>query len=117
MGACCLTPSHGPPTSLFAGALRGGHLSLPTKKSAFLEALLSVLGEVEAALEGLSCEAWERELALALAGEMDESPNASLAKELRSVMADLGAAKPVESGDVADDLAAKRAERRRAQGS
>jgi len=48
---------------------------------------------------------------------MDESPNASLHKELRQLMQDLGASKPVEAGDVADELAAKRAERRRAQGS
>lgn len=78
---------------------------------------MSVLAEVEMALEGLSCEGWQRELALSLATGMDDSPNASLAKELRSVMAELGAEKSVESGDVADDLAAKRAERRRASGS
>ena len=74
---------------------------------------MSVLGAVEVALEGVSCEAWERETALALAAAMDESPNASLAKELRQLMSDLGSVKPVEKGDVADDLAAKREERRR----
>ena len=78
---------------------------------------MSVLGTVTEALEGLSCEAWERATALALAKALDESPNASLAKELRQLMSDLGAAKPVESGDVADELAAKRAARRRASGS
>ena len=78
---------------------------------------MSVLSAVTSALESLSCEAWERETALALAGQMDESPNASLAKELRQLMADLGSVKPVEAGDVADELAAKRAARRRASGS
>ena len=78
---------------------------------------MSVLAAVTDALGGLSCEAWERATALALAEAMDESPNASLAKELRQLMADLGAAKPVEAGDVADELAAKRAARRRASGS
>lgn len=78
---------------------------------------MSVLKEVRAALRGVKCTPWERELAVSLAREMDESPNASLAKELRSVMGELAKAKPVEKGDVADDLAAKRAERRRASGS
>lgn len=74
---------------------------------------MSVLSAITAELDGLSCRAWERESALALAEAMDESPNASLHKELRQLMQDLGASKPVESGDVADDLAAKREERRR----
>lgn len=78
---------------------------------------MSVLSAITAELEGLVCKEWERESALALAGQMDESPNASLHKELRALMQDLGASKPVESGDVADELAAKRAERRRAAGS
>ena len=78
---------------------------------------MSVLGEVSAALEGVPCEGWQRELALALATGMDDSPNASLAKELKALMGELGAERPAEVGDVADELAAKRAERRRAAGS
>lgn len=78
---------------------------------------MTVHSEVAAALEDVKCEGWQRELVLSLATGMDDSPNASLAKELRSLMAELGASAPVESGDVADDLAAKRAERRRAAGS
>ena len=78
---------------------------------------MSVLSAVTEELEGVLCRDWERETALALAEQMDESPNASLSKELRQLMADLGASKPVEAGDVADELAAKRAERRRAAGS
>ena len=67
---------------------------------------MSVLAAVTAELEGVACKPWELASALALAEAMDESPNASLHKELRQLMQDLGAVKPVESGDVADDLAA-----------
>lgn len=78
---------------------------------------MSVLSAITSELSGVECSDWERETALALAGQMDESPNASLSKELRQLMQDLGASKPVESGDVADELAAKRAERRRSASS
>ncbi len=74
---------------------------------------MSVLSAIAAELAGVDCRDWERETALALAAQMDEAPNASLSKELRLLMAELGADRPVESGDVADDLAAKREERRR----
>lgn len=74
---------------------------------------MSVHSEVAAALEDVVCEGWQRELVLSLASGMDESPNASLAKELRSLMAELGAESKQEVGDVSDDLAAKREERRR----
>ena len=76
-----------------------------------------MLSEVELALSGVVCEGWQRELALSLAEGMDASPNASLAKELKALMGELGAGSAVEKGDVADELAAKRAERRRAAGS
>ena len=79
---------------------------------------MSVLEAVSAVLEGVECEGWERESALALARQMDESPNAALHKELRSLMKDLGSSVPSdEVGDVADELAAKRAARRRAAGA
>jgi len=78
---------------------------------------VSVLSEVTKTLEGLSCEGWQRELALSLATGMDDAPNASLAKELKALMGELGAAKPERKGDVADELAAKRESRRRASGS
>ena len=78
---------------------------------------MSVLVAVTAELEGVECKPWELASALALAEQMDASPNASLHKELRQLMQELVSSKPVESGDVADDLAAKRAERRRASGS
>lgn len=74
---------------------------------------MSVLDAVTAELEGVVCRPWELASALALAEQMDESPNASLHKELRQLMQELVSSKPVESGDVADDLAAKREERRR----
>lgn len=75
---------------------------------------MSVLSEVKSALVGVECPGWQRELALSLASGMDESPNASLAKELKALMSELGAERPAEVGDVADELAARRAERRAA---
>lgn len=38
---------------------------------------------------------WQVEMALALAGEVDEKGTAAAAKELRSLLSDLGAAAPV----------------------
>ena len=78
---------------------------------------MSVFREVSAALEGLACEGWQRELALSLAEGMDSAPNASLAKELRVLMGELGAEQLVEESDPADELAAKREARRRASGA
>lgn len=80
---------------------------------------MSVLVSVEEALEGLTVEAWKRALVLSLAEAMDKQPNASIAKELRLVMDDLGVSPAEQTGDAADDLAAKRAARRssRAVGS
>lgn len=76
---------------------------------------MGVLDEVKAELVGLSVPGWKRETAYALASAMDESPNASTAKELRALMSEVGA-KPAATGDVSDDLAAKRAARRSAAG-
>jgi hypothetical protein len=76
---------------------------------------VSVQSSVTAELEGRSVPGWKRELLLTLAEAMDTSPNASIAKELRSLMDDVGA-KPAAVGDVSDDLAAKRAARRSAAG-
>lgn len=78
---------------------------------------MSVFSEVSKELKALECAGWQRELALSLAKGMDDAPNASLAKELRFLMDELGSERNVETGDVADELAAKRAERRRASGS
>lgn len=78
---------------------------------------MSVLREVTKELKAIKCEGWQRALALSLAKAMDESPSASTAKELKLLMGELGSERKVETGDVADELAAKRAERRRAAGS
>lgn len=76
---------------------------------------MAVLGEVEAVLEGLSAAEWQKALARSLAEAMDDNPNASIAKELRLLMSDLGAVSDAKSkGDTSDDLAAKRAARRAA---
>jgi len=95
-------------------ALRGGDRSLPTEKSTFWEALVTVLSEVEPVLAGLVAEEWQKALVRSLASAMDDAPNASIAKELRLLMAELGASDAKPKGDVSDDLAAKRAARRAA---
>jgi hypothetical protein len=78
---------------------------------------MSVLHEVEEALSASPGLAWQRALAVSLAAEMDEKPNASIAKELAALMTALGAASVVKKGDVSDDLASRRAERRKAASS
>lgn len=54
------------------------------------------------ALELAGKEGWRYEMAIALAGEVDEKGSASAAKELRSLLAELGAsgpaAQPKETG-------------------
>lgn len=74
---------------------------------------MSVLDAVLSELDAVSIPQWKREVALALATSLDAAPNASTAKELRLLMDEIGT-KPVEAGDVSDDLAAKRAARRAA---
>lgn len=86
--------------------LRGGRASLP-------RSVRGVLGAVEEALT-VSVPAWQRELALSLAGEMDEKPSAATARELRTVMEAIGLAGVAEEADLSDDLAARRAARRAA---
>lgn len=70
-----------------------------------------LIESVQAEIEGVQMPAWKRALILSLAEAQEKSPNASTSKELRSLMDEVGAV-PVESGDVSDDLAAKRAARR-----
>lgn len=80
---------------------------------------MTVLSTVNRALKGATVQPWQVEVARSLARAMDEDPNAALAKELRLLMAELtgaGGGKAVVK-DVSDDLAAKRAARRRAAGS
>lgn len=78
---------------------------------------MAVLAEVELVLAGLDAAEWQKALARSLAEAMDESPNASIAKELRLLMVELGAsADEKPKGDTSDDLASKRAARRAAAG-
>lgn len=78
---------------------------------------MAVLSEVTAAIDKAGVTGWQRALALALAEAMDESPNASTAKELKTLMAELGAAQVEAKVAVSDDLAARRTARRRAASS
>ena len=74
---------------------------------------MTVHSSVLSDLDGVELPPWKRDLILALAAAMDESPSASTAKELRLLMEDVVTV-PTDSGDVSDDLAAKRAARRSA---
>lgn len=64
--------------------------------------------EIQSLPEGAQ-DSWRLEMARALAREMDAKPNASMARELRSVMKDVAADLPASvEGDLSDDLASKR---------
>lgn len=75
---------------------------------------MAVFDSVREALADDPGQEWQRQLALALAAEMDMKPNASISGQLRALMDDLGASMVQQKGDVSDDLAAKRAARRSA---
>jgi len=75
---------------------------------------MAVLGSVVAALDGAEVSGYLREIAEALAAAMDDSPNASTAKELKALMLDLVGEQVEPKADVGDELASKRAARRAA---
>lgn len=77
---------------------------------------MAVLASVQAELEAARVTGWKRDVAEALAAGLDESPNASTAKELQVLMVELLGAGAEVKADVSDDLAAQR-ERRRAASS
>lgn len=77
---------------------------------------MSVLPSVRAALDESKVSGWQRDIAEALAAAMDDSPNASTAKELKTLMLELVGERNEEKADVSDDLASKRAARRSAAG-
>jgi hypothetical protein len=78
---------------------------------------MSVLTSVIEALDVAGVAGWRREIVEALASSMDESPNASTAKELKVLMAELVEGEVVRVGDISDDLTSKREDRRRASSS
>jgi hypothetical protein len=78
---------------------------------------MSVLNAVIVALDDAGVAGWRREIVEALASSMDDSPNASTAKELKVLMAELVEGEVVTVGDISDDLASKREDRRRAASS
>lgn len=77
---------------------------------------MPIFDAVEEALKGDPGARWQREAALALAADLDDKANASMVKELRALMTDIGAEMPEQTGDVADDLADRRAARRASTG-
>lgn len=70
---------------------------------------MSVFDKVKDVLEGRSD--WRSELARRLALELDVEPNASMAKELRQLMAELEGEAVVREGTALDELARRRAAR------
>lgn len=72
---------------------------------------MAILPSVEAAIGRLPVaeqNGWKAQTALTLAGTMDAEPNASIARELRSVMNDLEAGNIAEEGDFLDELSSRR---------
>jgi hypothetical protein len=82
----------------------------------------TVLSTVRSALTGQPVAPWQRHLALALAGSMDERPAASTAKELRTLLTeilgeDAAKAQAAKAVDPVDDITARIAARRASSGS
>lgn len=75
---------------------------------------MSLFDSVREALRGEPGMQWQRDLAEGMAAELDEKANASMSRELRALMDELGVVATEQKGDVSDDLAAKRAARRSA---
>ena len=75
----------------------------------------SILVAVEADLDRLSEDvkaSWGAQVARALASALDDEPNASMARELRSVMTALSAGSKSVKVDSVDEIAAARRARR-----
>lgn len=51
---------------------------------------MSIQSTVQAELNRLKVSGWHQELALKLAAELDDQPNASVARELRALMSEVG---------------------------
>lgn len=83
--------------------------------------MAGILTAVEAELGRLSKgdqQSWSAQVALTLAEALDDEPNASMARELRSVMAVLmGNAKAVRVDSVDEVAAARRSRRAKVQAS
>ena len=75
--------------------------------------MASILVAVDLELAALGASGWRAETARSLAATLDDEPNASMARELRSLMTELGssAKAAVLRGDVGDELAAARVAR------
>jgi hypothetical protein len=74
--------------------------------------VVAVKSEILAALDVLAVTGWRREIALALATQLDSEPNASVARELRILMQEIGAAEVPKESSLVDDLKARRERRR-----
>jgi hypothetical protein len=72
---------------------------------------MSLLGQVQARLDELGLEGWERELIEVMARSLEDSPNASMAQTLSKAMDAAGASAAPASLSPLDELRAKREER------
>lgn len=74
-------------------------------------AIFNAVSEVIESLPESDQDGWQAQLALQLAASLDETPNASMARELRSLMKDIESNAIAVEEDALDkiiDLAAKR---------
>lgn len=76
---------------------------------------MSVSEAVRDALEGRTPD-WRTTLALTLAAALDEEPNASMARELRALMAAIDETAPAAGGTPLDELKRRRQRRSAAAG-
>lgn len=73
---------------------------------------MAVEVEVLVELDRLGVDGWRREIALSLASQLDSEPNASVARELRILMQEVGAAAVPKESSLVDDLKQRRERRR-----
>jgi hypothetical protein len=77
---------------------------------------MPVFEDVTTELDALDVQGWQRSVALALAAAIDDKANASMASELRTLMASVGSRAQVKAvPKVNDDLKSKREQRRATQ--
>jgi len=75
--------------------------------------VVPVFDDVSDELDRLEVQGWQRSVALALASALDEKANASMASELRALMASVGSKAVVKpAAVVSDDLKSQREKRR-----
>lgn len=73
---------------------------------------MAVEPEILVELDRLGVDGWRREIALALAYQLDAEPNASIARELRLLMQEAAASAIPKESSLVDDLKQRRERRK-----